>query len=821
MKRQFIFTLAISFLHLIASGQLFTIHGKVVDRQLEPLALASIEVKDQKKGTITNEDGNYELNLHAGKYDFIITMIGYETRVVTVLVNGDIEQNFILVIDEGLQMEPVVIKAKAKDRAEEVIRGVINHKDAIMAVPGTYSCYLYIKAARKDSFASKRNKTIIDDSSDLSSSNKDFSDMSMAEISLKLDYASSNQYKEQRVGVSEKGKSDDLFYLTTSDGDFNLYNNLLKVPAVAQIPLISPVSYSGLIAYRYKTLKIDYFGKRKVYTISVKPRLVSNATIEGELVIDDSAKTILSSKISFPSFHMPEYDFFEVEQQYSFVNDTAWMITRQEFNYYSKSGRNKISGQTIVSYSGFELNKKFRRNYFGNEVSVTTAEAYEKDSLFWRQARTEPLTDKEVKFIQYQDSIYNLTRSEEYLDSLDAVMNKVTWKNLLLFGQVINYHKKERRWVLPPATAVIQPFQFGGLRLNLLFLYTKTFSSRKNINIATNVSYGFRNRDVNGRISVRRLYNPYRRGYYEFSAGRNFDFIFDGDAWINMLKRSNIYLNNSFAIGHEVELLNGLTLLNNFEIALRRSVSGYKTNPKVDSLFGDILTNNQAVAFDPYNAFYNQIRLSYTPKQKFLREPKEKIILGSKFPAFYIDWIKGIPGIFNSKIDFDYLELGISQRPKFGILGNGAYIIKTGSFLNKKDLRLIDYKYQRRGDPLLFLDPHKAFQALDSTFPVFRRFYEGHYVHDFNGYFLNKIPFLKKIKLREVAGGGILFAPERSLVYGELFAGIEREFKWPPNPLTKFKIGVYIVTSYANQFTNPVQFKIGLTTWDWLRDRWR
>jgi hypothetical protein len=50
---------------------------------------------------------------------------------------------------------------------------------------------------------------------------------------------------------------------------------------------------------------------------------------------------------------------------------------------------------------------------------------------------------------------------------------------------------------------------------------------------------------------------------------------------------------------------------------------------------------------------------------------------------------------------------------------------------------------------------------------------------------------------------------------------VERVFKWPFNPLTKFKLGVYVVASAANQFKNPVQFKVGFTTWDKKRNKWQ
>ena len=136
-------------------------------------------------------------------------------------------------------------------------------------------------------------------------------------------------------------------------------------------------------------------------------------------------------------------------------------------------------------------------------------------------------------------------------------------------------------------------------------------------------------------------------------------------------------------------------------------------------------------------------------------------------------------------------------------------------------MRLVDYQFQRRGDPLFFLNPNRAFQSLDSTFALFERFYQGNLVHEFNGALINKIPFFKKLKLQEIAGAGFLIADERNLVYTEIFAGIERVFKWPPNPLSRFKLGIYVVSSFANTFRSPLQFKIGITTWDRFKNRWR
>jgi len=797
----------------------YRVTGKVTNEKLEPIAFVSLQVAQTQAGSITKEDGSYGISLEPGTYDIMISMIGYKQQTIKLTVTGNYTQNIILEEDDTKSMEDVIIKVKIKDRSEEIIRNVIREKEAIMAASGAYSVNMYIKAIQQDSSTNKKDRGR-KDTALFQNGEHEFTGMAMAEVSVKLDWESDQRMKEERLGVKKNGDADNLFYLSATTGEFNFYNNLVKVPALSPTPFLSPVSYSGLIGYKYKMQKIEKRDGKRVFIISVRPGLLSNATVEGTITVQDSTWAILHTKLRFPTYHLPEYDFFEVEQHYENLGGKAWVLSRQQFNYYSKSSQRKLSGQTLVRYSNYELRKDFPRRHFGVEVSATAQEAYEKDSSFWETARLEPLSPKELRFIRYKDSIYRVTHTEAYLDSLDRANNRITWKKWGLFGITLYDRKKERTWVIPPVISMYAPFQFGGGRFNPEFYYYKKYPSRKDITLYTDISYGFRNKDINGRIHLRRMYNPFNRGFYDIYINRNFDLIYRGDAWINQIKRSSYFLNNFFAVGHGLEVVNGLHIYAQADLSLRRSVKGYKTNDKLDSLLKGILDDNQPVAFDPYNAVYAKFEIRYTPKQRYIREPREKIILGSKWPTFYAHYRKGIPGPINSVADFDYLDLGIEQQIGMGLLGVTRYNIKTGSFLRKKDLRLLDYSYQRRGDPFLYMNPDEAFQALDSTFPLFERFYQGHMVHELNGFLINKVPLLKKLQLREVIGAGFLIAPERNLRYAELFAGVERVFKWPFNPLNKFKIGVYVVGSVANQFQNPIQFKIGFTTWDKRRNKW-
>ena len=801
----------------IAHAQVYKIQGKITNTSGEAISYASVRVKEVQFGTTAKQDGSFELNLDGGSYHLLISMVGFKSKELAIQAEDSVYLDIILE-EEPQSLSEVIIKTKLRDRAEEIMRQVIRKKDSIQAASsGNYSYNAYIKAILLDSTNRSSSKKKINK---LSRDKETKPDMAMTEIISRVDVAEGSKMKEERVAVRGSRDTKGMFYLSATEGNFNFYNNLVNVPGISPVPFVSPVSNAGLVAYKFKTTKIQRFGKHKIYTFSVKPLQVTNATVEGELTVSDSAWVVLHSRFRFPSYHLQEFDFFEVEQEFDFVDDQAWMLSRQKFTYSTKGRKKVYAGQTTVHYSDFKLKRQFGKRHFSSELSATASAAYDRDSAFWKTARTEPLSEKEIIFVEKEENQLRLSRTEHYLDSLDRRVNKLTWQKLGFFGQSLQDHKKERIWHFSPIVSLYQPFAFGGGRLNISTFYSKTFISRKHIDINANLSYGFRNNDVNGSVEVNRKYNPFNRGSYTFSAGREFAFINEGDAWINMIKRNNFYLNNFIGAGHGIEVANGLMIRTEMQMAFRKSVESYKTGKIMDSLLIDLMKDNQAVSFQPYNALYGKFRIQYTPAQQYRREPKEKIILGSKWPTFYAQWEKGVPQLFNSAVNFDYLEFGLEQTLRMGLVGVSRYTVKTGEFLNRKDLKFIDYRFQRRGDPFLFMNPHKSFQALDSTFPVFNRFVEGHLFHEFNGLFINKIPLLKKLQLREVGGAGFLVAPERNLRYGELYVGIERAFQSPFNPLDKFKLGVYVVSSASNQFKDPVQFKVGFTTWDKRKNRW-
>lgn len=790
----------------------YRVSGKVTDSLLQPLSYVSVDISGSSRGTTTNQDGNYSIELTKGDHLLMFTMIGYKTKNLAVTLGADRTEN-IMLEEDNKGLSEVQITVTRKDRAEEIIENVIRQKDNISKQVQNASYKVYIKATEENDRIGKSIKVL----SRPMKKNSDLDKMNMAEVLLTVDYSYPNKIKEERTAVKLRGNTTNLFFLTTAQADFNFYKNLVNIPQLTKIPMLSPISYSGLVAYKFKTLNIRQEDGRRIYTIKVIPSQLGNALVQGEVEVMDSAWVLLSTHFEFPRHHLLDYDNFSLDQQYKLIEEKAWLPVRQEFNYTTKIKKFKTVGRTVAVYQDYNIDTSFNKNYFSAELSSTNPNAYNTDITFWDEVRTEALTDKEFRFIEQHDSLYRLTHSKAYLDSVDRDYNKITVSKILFFGQGIYRRNKEKTITLPPLIYVVKPFELGGLRFAVDASYTKIFPDKKKVYIRTDLSYGIRNKDIKGRISFDKMYDPFRRAYYYINLGREFDYIFDNDSWISAFQRSNIYEKYSVNLENGFEISNGLYFKNNIEFQTRNSIENYKFNTKYDTLFRGAITNNKPVAFDRYNAFYTEFKLSYVPQQLYRREPKEKIIFGSKWPTFSVLWRKGIPGVLESKIDFDYLEFGINQKLKLGLVGVSEYGFVTGSFLRTKKLGIVDYKYMRRGDPLLFTEPSRNFQALDSTFPVFKRFYEGHYMHNFNGSIINKIPFFKKLNISEVVGAGVLFLTENNLKYVEGFAGLEKTF----NILNeKLKLGAYVVGSVANKYNNPLQFKIAVQYYNRTTKKW-
>lgn len=89
MKKPLLF-LALSCISIFSYTQ-FTISGKVIDVETkEPLQGASVFAQNTTKGTITNNEGSFYLNLDKGGYEIIFSFTGYTAKTVNAQSAGQL-----------------------------------------------------------------------------------------------------------------------------------------------------------------------------------------------------------------------------------------------------------------------------------------------------------------------------------------------------------------------------------------------------------------------------------------------------------------------------------------------------------------------------------------------------------------------------------------------------------------------------------------------------------------------------------------------------------------------------------------------------------
>jgi hypothetical protein len=860
IKKIFFFILSIvSF--IFSHAQFFIINGKVTNASIEPIANVNIKVQGSVFGASTDANGNYKLKLEKGNYEVVFSHIGYKTVKKNITLTQNTSLNAILE-EEIKAIDEVELNLKRSDRSREIIREVIRNKDKYVSV--SYSCNMYVKAVQEVEEAKKKSKKdsaeiaekqFIKDSlrkveeQDTTSkafklkvkrdslerlatqdtSSKEYKrrqkdkkqvnpflgiNLNLAEIIIEKSYEYPDKIKEVRTAYDKKGNQASLFYLSATEGEFNFYQNLIRITSLSESPFQSPLSNGGLVVYKYRLLKSRMENGLKIYTIKVSPNIIGNALVTGEIDIVDSVWCIKSFHFSFPRYHLAEYDEFTMDALFAPDSSGLWLCTKQDFNFKSKLGGKKSSGRTVVYYSDYKV-KEFNRKYFTNELSSTSQDAYEKDSAFWSTQRKEPLTSKEVRFIFVSDSVKAAHEKKEYLDSVDAHDNKITVTKIMFMGQT-NYKRNiERTLSFDPLISVFNPFAIAGYRLRYGFGINKKFKNKTTLFNYTNLSYGLFNKDIKGDITLSGIYDPLKQAFVYIHAKRNFEPINIFDSWLSIFRRANFFVSTGIEVYHRIEVFNGFYIRTGLEFSKRSSIANYKFNPIFDSVYENYLHKPQE--FNDYNALYSNIILSYTPYQKYLREPREKIILGSKFPTFSVQWRKGIPSVLGSAINFDYLEYRMEWDFKLGLAGNSKLYVNTGKFYNTRSLQFIDYKYQSRIGPYFFANPLFAFQALDSTYITLNRFYAAHYLHRFNGAILNKVPVLKLLEFNECAGGGMLYSNEHKLFYFEMFVGLDKQFIFFSE---RARFGVFLLQAVSNNFKSPIQLKITLDIYDRINNSW-
>src|SRR5690554_1405536 len=234
---------------------------------------------------------------------------------------------------------------------------------------------------------------------------RQLNNVNMVEVEMERSYAPPNNIKEIRTGYNKYGDDRNLYFTTTAKLNFNFFQNTLYLNDLSKSPIQSPISTAGILSYKYQLVeKTERENQPTLNKIKITPRNIATSTLEGFIWIQDSTWFVEKIDFTIIKGNLFIYDEFSIVQDFDIYGDTMCVLKNQVMSYNVAYRKEKFEGSTVVNYNDYDFKPDFKKGLFGNELAVTTEEAYERVSSYWSGKRITPLTEEEQSFIKQKDS---------------------------------------------------------------------------------------------------------------------------------------------------------------------------------------------------------------------------------------------------------------------------------------------------------------------------------------------------------------------------------------------------------------------------------
>ncbi len=824
------------------------ISGKITDSNGEALPFASVYLKNSTYGVSANSFGEYFMEINSGKHVLVFSSIGYKSIEKSITVNNNpLEINTILQQDNQ-QLFELEIVSNTKNKALEIIKKAKKTKKNYEKK--SFKCIQYSKnSIEKRQYKLKRKDTLqlteLDTSKNINFDNEilkfieSYGDMyniepnerywdfkayhDFADTEPKDDFViiqSFEEFGEYNITPQYNIRDEYESLMNYVELEIDLYKNNIELE-ITNNPVISPLSPNSRTYYKY-----DYQGlivendSNKIHKIKITPRFKNDPLLDGILFIEDSSYNIVSFELEIigPKQSNFKIERFHIIQNYVLIKDQN-VMNRKIIDFTIKDEEYKILGNAITINHDFNFNESLPLKFEKNQIKFFNDSAENISPQKWESYRAIDLKENEIKYIDYTDSLRTYYASEKYLLEKDSSYNKVKLSNIFWEGIGRKNRFKGHSFYIWPVVSQFNFFGIGGYRHTLGFHFNQNIKGKYKISTKNMIDYGIVNEDVKGSTNVSIISDKKKYRQLTIGIGDQYKVINRFPSFTTAISRTNYVRSKHIETAYRTELINGLY----GEIKLLYCYQNPINNLNLeDDLINqtyqaDTILNLPEPDFEPYKKVESRIQLTWLPFQKYYYKKNRKIVIGTEFPTFNFIYRKGIPKLFNSEVNFDYLEIGANHKFRIPHLGESKWNLQLGTFINDNNLRLIEYKFFRGSDPYIFSNPLTSFQLLGPTINTNGSFIRGNYVHNFNGNILNKIPLLNKLKLQLSAGAASIIVPNEELRHFEIFAGISRPFRIFGG-LVKF--GLYLSGSVNSSEGAKIEPKIGANGYNSFTNNW-
>lgn len=787
IKRYF---LIVVFFFILFSSRATLIKGLVTGEKGERLPFTTISVKDNNISIISNERGEYSIQLLPGQYLLVYMHVGYKTQNLPVTItNRDTSLNIRLDLNAYVLNE-VKVKPGGEDPAYEIIRNAIKERRVHQNAVTSFSCNSYIKGlVRTNNYpAAFMGKQIDFEDGDSSKKKIIFLSETMADLYFK-------QPNETRIKVTStkvSGQTNGFGLSTPSLISF--YENIVTLPAIFNPRgFVSPIADAALSFYNYQYLGAFEENGFWVNKIKVSPKRKWEPLFTGYIQIIEGSWNIHSLDLLLTKESQLELvSHLSIKQQ--LVNkDGLWVLENQSIFLDANLFGFEVSGYFTTLYSNYKINKELGRNIFDDVIIRYDSLSNKRTDQYWNNIRPLPLLMEEELDYRKKDSLEIKKNDPLYLDSLDKIQNKISFLGLIANGETFIKRRSSATFQLDPILESISYNTVEGWSLQASGKYNKQLNGRRSFSLTPVIRYGINNGHfntfVNGRYQYGRKYfnsigistgkkvfqfnnsNPVSRLMNTFSTQ------LDGKNYLKIYEAYFFQFDISKDLGKGLDLAIGYSFQNRSPLSNLDQIHLWSGGPSLKNITANYPTEVSAENMKANIASVWNLKLTYRPGTQYIEFPDKIIRTYANTPTISFTYFMGVPNLFNSNSSFSKWKLSLGQELNFKISGQFNYLIEMGGFINHKAVFIPDFNHfpgnlTRKSMPYVQSFQAAPFYSLSSIDTWFNSIFLE---YSFNGMLTNKIPVIRRLNLRLITGSNIIFMPKRD--YAEFFIGMDNVFK--------------------------------------------
>ncbi len=757
MKQAFLLVLALSAFSSFAQTK---VGGIVRDESGAVVAFANVLFRNSTEGTITNDDGRFYMESEKTYDTLLVSFIGYSTEAIPLPARVNYNMD-IRLSEGGEQLDEVVVyvgrQSKKDNPAIEILRKIWEKKR--FNGVNKFRQYQFDKYEKLEFDLNTIDSALIN-SRMFNGLEFMFADLDTSRITGKtylplfLNESFARVYgnnllgevRHDVLGNKNSGFSNNqaiIAFVEDLYSDYDIYNNYLKF---FDKSFTSPLSKTGIDTYNYVLSDSAFIDNKWCFNIVYYPRRKNELTFKGDFWVNDTTYAI--KKINLEVTKSANINWVKeiyIEQDFEVLNDSVFLLKRDymlsDFSLSKKEASRGVYGKRTTVYDNYLFDQPKPKEFYTYEPDPYDPRIFDRDSIFWAQNRLEELNKDEKGIYTLLDTLKTVSKFRTYYDIV----------SILGSGYV-----EIDKWNLDIGD-IYSTFGYNNAEGIRIRGGARTYFGQNDPwRLEGYMAYGFDDHKVKHGFSAKWLLD--RRMRLILSGGHRRDVEQLGlslTATNDVLGRS-VASSSVLTVGSNDRLTNinlttfnmELEPLNNFRVLLGSSIRTLSSAlPEAFSLNYLDPSEPGGIASE-IKQFELNTTLIYTPGRQTIGYGVERRDVNENYSTLLFNYTRGLSGFLESDFDFKKLQFSYTQPWQIGGLGRLFTTVEAGKTFGAVPLGLLNVV---PGNQTLF-SIYTTFPNLDFYEFVTDTYTAVHLEHNFNGRLFSRIPFMRRLNLREIVG---------------------------------------------------------------------